>query len=153
MLTSQPHPYFLIYGFQQKKEPCQIRFLLQTETSPKPAFSFITPKPNTPAAPPVASDTSKSAAAIFSGIKPTENIFSKSWSLLFSYCYLQDSSIAVSAPETKPVVKKEPADGHDEEEHVDEFEPQVDFKPVCPLPELVKVVTGEEDEKVISFHV
>ncbi|EYB94136.1 hypothetical protein Y032_0175g509 [Ancylostoma ceylanicum] len=99
-------------------------------TPPKPAFSFITPKPATPATPPVASDASKPAATIFSGVKPTENIFSKT-------------------PESKTSVKKESGDGHDEEEHVDEFEPQVDFKPVCPLPELVKVVTGEEDEKVL----
>ncbi|KIH58054.1 RanBP1 domain protein [Ancylostoma duodenale] len=99
-------------------------------TPPKPAFSFITPKPATPSTPSVASDTSKPAATIFSGVKPTENIFSKT-------------------PESKATVKKESGDGHDEEEHVDEFEPQVDFKPVCPLPELVKVVTGEEDEKVL----
>ncbi|VDK68330.1 unnamed protein product, partial [Cylicostephanus goldi] len=99
-------------------------------TPPKPAFSFITPKP---AATPVSSE-SKPATSIFSGVKQTENIFAKT-------------------PESKTTIKKEQGhgDGHDEEEHehVDEFEPQVDFKPVCPLPELVKVVTGEEDEKVL----
>ncbi|RCN32647.1 RanBP1 domain protein [Ancylostoma caninum] len=37
-------------------------------TPPKPAFSFITPKPATPATPSVASDTAKPAATIFSGV-------------------------------------------------------------------------------------
>lgn len=54
-------------------------------------------------------------------------------------------------PESKSILKKESGDAPDDDDHdhVEEFEPQVDFKPVCPLPELVKVVTGEEDEKVI----
>ncbi|KAL3864553.1 hypothetical protein ACJMK2_006225 [Sinanodonta woodiana] len=38
------------------------------------------------------------------------------------------------------------AAGHDEE-HVEEYEPNVDFKPIVPLPDLVEVKTGEEDEE------
>ena len=34
-------------------------------------------------------------------------------------------------------------------EEPEEYEPQVDFKPVIPLPEEVQVVTGEEDEEVL----
>ena len=34
-----------------------------------------------------------------------------------------------------------------DEDHVDEYEPEVDFKPVVPLPALVTVKTGEEDEE------
>ena len=34
-----------------------------------------------------------------------------------------------------------------DDEHVDEYEPEVDFKPIVPLPALVKVKTGEEDEE------
>ncbi|VDM63667.1 unnamed protein product [Angiostrongylus costaricensis] len=49
----------------------------------------------------------------------------------------------------KHTSKQESGDLHDEgdHDHVEEFEPQIDFKPVCPLPELVKIVTGEENEK------
>ncbi|CAJ0958868.1 unnamed protein product, partial [Mesorhabditis belari] len=42
---------------------------------------------------------------------------------------------------------------HDEEEeggeHPEAYEPEADFAPVIPLPELVKVVTGEENEKIL----
>ena len=34
-----------------------------------------------------------------------------------------------------------------DDEHVDEYEPEVDFKPIVPLPALVTVKTGEEDEE------
>uniref|UniRef100_A0A7I4XYK4 RanBD1 domain-containing protein n=1 Tax=Haemonchus contortus TaxID=6289 RepID=A0A7I4XYK4_HAECO len=95
-------------------------------------FSFGAPKTTSPATTTsVVSETAKPTTNIFAGIKPTENVFSKT-------------------PETKPTIKKEGDGAEDEDhDHVEEFEPQVDFKPVCPLPELVEVVTGEEDEKVI----
>lgn len=56
---------------------------------------------------------------------------------------------AVVAP-TQSLAKPEEDDG--EHEHPEEYEPEAIFQPVVPLPELVKVVTGEEDEKVrLSF--
>ncbi|KAK6053460.1 RanBP1 domain protein, partial [Cooperia oncophora] len=95
-------------------------------------FSFGVPKYTSPATgSPAVSEAAKPATNIFAGIKSTDSVFSKT-------------------PETKPSMKKE-GDGDEDEDHdhVEEYEPQVDFKPVCPLPELVNVVTGEEDEKVI----
>ena len=42
---------------------------------------------------------------------------------------------------------RQPSAGDDQPD--DEYEPDVDFKPVIPLPEEVEVVTGEEDEEVL----
>ena len=47
--------------------------------------------------------------------------------------------------------KKEAEDDGDADANAgadEEYEPQVDFKPVIPTPDLVNVVTGEEDEEV-----
>ena len=35
----------------------------------------------------------------------------------------------------------------DESGHADDYEPDVDFKPIIPLPDLVEVKTGEEEEE------
>ncbi|KAK5982094.1 hypothetical protein GCK32_008702 [Trichostrongylus colubriformis] len=110
-----------------KAPETQVKSEATPQTTP---FSFAAPKYASPATTAtLTSEAAKPTPNIFSGIKPAENIFSKT-------------------PEVKP--RKE-GDGveDDDHDHVEEFEPQVDFKPVCPLPELVKVVTGEEDEKVI----
>ncbi|CAB3403118.1 unnamed protein product [Caenorhabditis bovis] len=49
-----------------------------------------------------------------------------------------------------PLVKTtENADEEGGDENAEEYEPQVDFKPVVPLPDLVELVTGEENEEVI----
>ncbi|PAV56357.1 hypothetical protein WR25_21331 isoform B [Diploscapter pachys] len=48
--------------------------------------------------------------------------------------------------------KKEAEDDGDADANAgadEEYEPQVDFKPVIPTPDLVNVVTGEEDEEVL----
>lgn len=94
----------------------------------KPPFSFITPKSEAT----ITTAESTKPINVFSEIKPTQNVFSKS-------------------SEVKPTAKQESGDFYDEgdHDHVEEFEPQIDFKPVCPLPELVKVVTGEENERVL----
>ncbi|WKX92767.1 hypothetical protein Q1695_010645 [Nippostrongylus brasiliensis] len=108
----------------------EVPVLKSEAATQKPTFTFST---TTPAATAVTSEAPKPVSNIFAGIKPTENVFSKT-------------------PDSKQAVKKETGGGdadEDDHDHVEEFEPQVDFKPVCPLPELVKVVTGEEDEKVI----
>ena len=41
------------------------------------------------------------------------------------------------------------ADDQENEEDAAEYEPTVAFEPVVPLPELVEVVTGEEEEDVL----
>jgi len=48
---------------------------------------------------------------------------------------------------TPTLKQRQPSAGDDGEE--EEYEPDVNFKPVIPLPEIVDVVTGEEDEAVL----
>lgn len=68
--------------------------------------------------------------------------------LLFYTCYDCLEPSAVVAP-SQSVSKPD----EEEEEHPEEYEPEAVFQPVIPLPELVKVVTGEEDEKVIIMFI
>ncbi|GMT04655.1 hypothetical protein PENTCL1PPCAC_26829, partial [Pristionchus entomophagus] len=58
-------------------------------------------------------------------------------------------SFVAPKPTPKAEVKEEPADDENDEDHVEEYEPDVDFAPVIPLPDMVETVTGEESEKVL----
>ncbi|GMR32103.1 hypothetical protein PMAYCL1PPCAC_02298, partial [Pristionchus mayeri] len=57
-------------------------------------------------------------------------------------------SFVAPKPATKVEVKEEAGDDEDED-HVEEYEPNVQFTPVIPLPDMVETVTGEESEKVL----
>ncbi|XP_050685892.1 E3 SUMO-protein ligase RanBP2-like isoform X2 [Eriocheir sinensis] len=51
-------------------------------------------------------------------------------------------------PQTPAGVTKSPQKD-DSDDRVEEYEPQVDFQPVVPMPDLVEVKTGEEGEEVL----
>ena len=59
----------------------------------------------------------------------------------------------MGASQKSPQVTKSPggATGRGDDDHVEEFEPNVDFKPVIDLPELVEKTTGEENETAVRF--
>ncbi|KJH42569.1 RanBP1 domain protein [Dictyocaulus viviparus] len=125
-------PMSLPVSTQPKIEIGKVNYTGKSDiVSSKPPFTFATPKSETPNSTPVSLESTK-PASIFSEIKSTHNIFNKT-------------------PEMKSINKHESGDGPEDGEHdnLEEFEPQIDFKPVCPLPELVKIVTGEENEKVL----
>ena len=63
------------------------------------------------------------------------------------------SSAAASPVPTSTADKTETKDDDDTgANEAEEYEPEVDFKPVVPLPDLVDVKTGEEDEEVLYKH-
>ncbi|KAF8380911.1 hypothetical protein PRIPAC_70053 [Pristionchus pacificus] len=147
--------------------------------SPLPAFSFKTPDPSKPSSifggsqktlfgtsnpsTPVDAkkeDDKKDTPSSIFGTKtdgqPTANLGFSALSGKPSIFEQQDkvaegqknfASLAKSKPfgQSGPVANEE--DG--EEGEPEEYEPDVDFTPVIPLPDLVEVKTGEEDEKVL----
>ncbi|KAF8383799.1 hypothetical protein PRIPAC_72941, partial [Pristionchus pacificus] len=58
-------------------------------------------------------------------------------------------SFSTPKPAINTEVKEEPADDENDEDHVEEYEPDVQFTPVIPLPDMIEVKTGEEAEKVV----
>lgn len=62
----------------------------------------------------------------------------------------QQTSITSKAQST-PVESTHNRSKHDEED-VDHYEPTAQFEPVIPLPDLVEVKTGEEEEDVMFVH-
>ena len=57
--------------------------------------------------------------------------------------------ICAAATKSPGVVPKSPGGGEDV---VEEYEPNVDFKPIIDLPDLVEKTTGEENEEQVADH-
>ncbi|XP_046559569.1 E3 SUMO-protein ligase RanBP2-like isoform X2 [Haliotis rubra] len=108
---------------------------------PKPfaGFTFTQTKPMTQQAPVTVGPSSASAASSIFTLG--QNIGSPMPS--FSNLAANTSATGFSGLKT---THDSPSKGEDEE-RVEEYEPNVDFKPVIDLPDLVEMKTGEEDEE------
>ncbi|KHN79406.1 E3 SUMO-protein ligase RanBP2 [Toxocara canis] len=96
-----------------------------------------------------ATTTSASGHAQPPGTKTTTPLAVKlSGGFTFGISTSQSSAIA-AAQKSPAIPKTEPAGKEGEEDEVPEFEPSAHFEPVIPLPDLVEVTTGEENEKVV----
>ncbi|CDW55694.1 Ran BP1 domain containing protein [Trichuris trichiura] len=61
----------------------------------------------------------------------------------------QPGSTVLSTPTQEASVSEEEKKSDDDDAYDDSYEPNVTFEPIVPLPDLVDVVTGEEDSEVL----
>ncbi|XP_059169500.1 E3 SUMO-protein ligase RanBP2-like isoform X2 [Physella acuta] len=124
-----------------------------TKTSPKPTFGGFTFASNplvTPTAEKPKVDASKNtpvtkedAPKPFAGFSLTPSSTAAKPELKFS---ASDKSLFSKSPGAVPKSPGAKSPGAGDDDHVEEYEPNVDFKPVIALPELVEKKTGEENE-------
>uniref|UniRef100_A0A8R1ELR6 RanBD1 domain-containing protein n=1 Tax=Caenorhabditis japonica TaxID=281687 RepID=A0A8R1ELR6_CAEJA len=109
----------------------------------KPLFPVAAPTPAPAVVPAVVEKPKATVTAPATTTPAAPTGFSFGTSSLFGK-KPESATVVPTVPKTPVTTTKE-----EDEESDEDYEPEANFEPVIPLPDLVEVKTGEEDEEVV----
>ncbi|KAK8396428.1 hypothetical protein O3P69_005465 [Scylla paramamosain] len=108
-----------------------------TTSAPSTGFTFATP-----------SNSTAGSGSIFGGMSPSFGSLASTAATTTPTTAASMFTTKAFEPQPSMAVTKSPQKD-DSDDRVEEYEPQVDFQPVVPMPDLVEIKTGEEGEEVL----